>query len=93
MHELRTSKNDEYRMVVSALICLPMTLMRCLVCLAVFGGDGQFETSALIDAMEECKKNNVDVINMSFGGPLPTKSEEEEFRNIHKKGILMIAAG
>ena len=59
----------------------------------VFGGDGTFSTSALVEALQECKDADVDIINMSFGGSLSSKTEEEEFRSLHKKGILLIAAG
>ena len=59
----------------------------------VFGNDGNWAYSSdLIDAVSDCMSNGADVINMSLGGPLPSRLENAVFLQATKSGVLSIAA-
>jgi subtilisin family serine protease len=59
----------------------------------VFGNDGAWAySSTLIDAANKCAAAGANIISMSLGGGLKSRTEEQGFNNLYKNGILSIAA-
>ncbi|MES2017162.1 MAG: S8 family serine peptidase [Pseudomonadota bacterium] len=58
----------------------------------VFGADGWAYSSTLISAANKCAAAGANVISMSLGGPLPSKTELRAFDALAKGGVLSVAA-
>jgi serine protease len=59
----------------------------------VFDGDGWAYSSSLADAVASCEDAGADVINMSLGGPTPSRLEIIAFfKSFYSNGVLPIAA-
>ncbi|MBY6191249.1 S8 family serine peptidase [Microbulbifer agarilyticus] len=59
----------------------------------VFGADGWAYSSSLVAAAEECAANGASVINMSLGGTLKSRTEQNAFADLYaNQNILSIAA-
>jgi subtilisin family serine protease len=59
----------------------------------VFGDSGNWAySSSLIAALDECKSAGANVVNMSLGGPLKSRSEQRAFTQAFNDGVLPIAA-
>lgn len=58
----------------------------------VFGADGWAYSSSLIAAVNECEAHGANVINMSLGGSVKSRTEETGFKNSYARGVLNIAA-
>ncbi len=59
----------------------------------VFGDDGNWAySSSLIAALDECKSAGANVVNMSLGGPLKSRSEQRAFAQAFNDGVLPVAA-
>ncbi len=54
---------------------------------------GQMSTSTLIRAVEACVAGGADVINMSLGGPIASRTEHRFYKRLYnRKNVLLIAA-
>lgn len=59
----------------------------------VFGDSGNWAySSSLIAALDECKSAGANVVNMSLGGPLKSRSEQRAFAQAFNDGVLPVAA-
>lgn len=59
----------------------------------VFGDDGRWAyASSLIGALDECTAAGANVVNMSLGGPLKSRSEQRAFAQAYNQGMLPVAA-
>ncbi|MFD1215890.1 S8 family serine peptidase [Microbulbifer celer] len=59
----------------------------------VFGADGWAYSSDLVAAADECASNGANVINMSLGGTLKSRTEDRAFADLYtNQNILSIAA-
>jgi subtilisin family serine protease len=58
----------------------------------VFGADGWAYSSTLTSAANKCGAAGANVISMSLGGPLPSKTELRAFAALAKSGVLSVAA-
>jgi len=59
----------------------------------VFGDDGTWAySSTLIDAANRCSTAGANIISMSLGGSIKSKTEERAFNTHYSNGILSIAA-
>ena len=58
----------------------------------VFGSDGAFYASDLIEALGSCETAGADVVNMSLGGAGRSDIEEAAFDTAYNDGILPVAA-
>ena len=66
----------------------------------VFGNDTLVEngacgwtySSTLIGALNSCRDAGANVVSMSLGGALKSRTEENAFNNLNKAGVLSIAA-
>ncbi len=64
----------------------------------VFGFDPVTEecpyaySSTLVAALNVCRQNGANVINMSLGGPTPNAFEQQQFQNAFNAGVLSVAA-
>lgn len=59
----------------------------------VFNDNGKWQySSTLSAATQKCKQAGAKVINMSLGGPLPSKSERKNFDQLERDGIISVAA-
>lgn len=60
--------------------------------LKVMDKSGIGNISNIINAIEWCKQNDIDIINMSFGTNTYSKALEDEINSAYESGILLIAA-
>jgi len=60
--------------------------------LKVMDKSGVGKISSIINAIEWCKQNDIDVINMSFGTDTYSRVLEEEINSAYESGILIVAA-
>jgi serine protease len=60
--------------------------------LKVLSGQGFGKTGDIADAIRFAADNGAHVINMSLGGPLPSKIMREAIHYAHKKGVVVVAA-
>lgn len=58
----------------------------------VFGASGWAYSSTLASAANKCGAANANVISMSLGGGMKSRTEETAFNNLQAKGVLSIAA-
>lgn len=58
----------------------------------VFTADGWAYSSTLAAALGECQSAGAKVVNMSLGGPFPSRAEWRAFNAAYQDGILPIAA-
>lgn len=56
------------------------------------GASSQFTASSLVAAMDKCRKEGADVINMSLGGPSSSMVERNKINQLADLGIQLIAA-
>lgn len=56
------------------------------------GSCGWTYSSTLVNALNSCKAAGANVVSMSLGGPLKSRTEELAFNDANKAGILSIAA-
>jgi subtilisin family serine protease len=56
------------------------------------GSCGWTYSSTLVSALNSCKAAGANVVSMSLGGPLKSRTEEQAFNDANKAGILSIAA-
>lgn len=57
-----------------------------------FDEKGRGQISNIIDALERCMENEVQVINMSFGFNKRSRALERAIREVNKSGIILVAA-
>ena len=60
--------------------------------LKVMDKSGVGKISNIINAIEWCKKNGINIINMSFGTDTYSRALEEEINSAYESGILIVAA-
>jgi serine protease len=59
----------------------------------VFGDNGAWAySSSLIAALDRCRQNNANVVNMSLGGSVASQLENTAFTNAYNAGVLSVAA-
>ncbi len=59
----------------------------------VFGNDGTWAySSTLVDAATRCQNGNANVISMSLGGSVSSRTEQNKFQQLLSANILSIAA-
>jgi serine protease len=58
----------------------------------VFNESGWGYSSSLIKAIDTCAKNDANVINMSLGGDISSRTEEDALNGYYNNGVLLIAA-
>lgn len=59
----------------------------------VFGDDGTWAySSTLISALNKCKEAGANVVSMSLGGDIQSRTENQAFANAYAAGILSVAA-
>ena len=59
----------------------------------VFNADGWGYSSSLVAAADTCADNGANVINMSLGGSLKSRTEDQAFADLYaNRGVLSIAA-
>ncbi len=51
-----------------------------------------FNKNDVIKLLKECRVDEVDIINMSFGSPTDSKEVHEQIKLCHEQGIIMIAS-
>jgi serine protease len=60
--------------------------------LKVLGGDGRGSVGGIADAIRYAADEGADVINMSLGGPFPSRVMKKAIEYAHKKGVVIVAA-
>jgi len=60
--------------------------------LKVLGGNGSGSVAGIADAIRYAADNGAKVINMSLGGPFPSKALKNAVAYAHKKGVTVICA-
>ena len=60
--------------------------------LKVLGGNGSGSVAGIADAIRYAADNGAKVINMSLGGPFPSKALKNAVAYAHKKGVVIICA-
>lgn len=60
--------------------------------LRVLGADGSGSVAGIADAIRYAADNGAKVINMSLGGPLPSRVLKKACEYAHKKGVTIVAA-
>ncbi len=60
--------------------------------LRVLDRHGRGNTADIADAIRFAADNGADVINMSLGGPIPSRIMSDAVRYAHRKGVIVIAA-
>ena len=60
--------------------------------LKVLAGDGRGSVAAIANAIRWAADHDADVINMSLGGPLPSKVMAKAVEYAHKKGVTVVCA-
>jgi serine protease len=60
--------------------------------LKVLGGNGSGSVAGIADAIRYAADNGAKVINMSLGGPFPSKALKNAVDYAHKKGVVVICA-
>ncbi|KAB2893930.1 MAG: S8 family serine peptidase, partial [Kofleriaceae bacterium] len=60
--------------------------------LKVLGGNGSGSVAGIADAIRYAADNGARVINMSLGGPFPSKALKNAVAYAHKKGVVVICA-
>ncbi|MFV8749759.1 S8 family peptidase [Nannocystaceae bacterium ST9] len=60
--------------------------------LKVLAGDGRGSVAAIANAIRWAADHDADVINMSLGGPLPSKVMAKAIEYAHKKGVTVVCA-
>ncbi len=60
--------------------------------LKVLSGDGRGSVAAIANAIRWAADHDADVINMSLGGPLPSKVMAKAIEYAHKKGVTVVCA-
>jgi serine protease len=60
--------------------------------LKVLSGDGRGSVAAIANAIRYAADNDADVINMSLGGPLPSRVMAKAVEYAHDKGVTVICA-
>ncbi|MHC3438689.1 S8 family serine peptidase [Natrialbaceae archaeon A-gly3] len=63
-----------------------------LYAVKVLGGDGNGSDSDIAAGIEWCADNDIDVINMSLGGPEPGQVLEDALEYAYERGVLIVAA-
>ncbi|MDX1444245.1 MAG: S8 family serine peptidase, partial [Gammaproteobacteria bacterium] len=58
----------------------------------VFTASGWAYSSSLVDAMLDCEANGANIISMSLGGSMKSRSEDRAFADSYARGVLNIAA-
>lgn len=58
----------------------------------VFGADGWAYSSSLVAAATRCEDAGANVINMSLGGSVKSRTEERYFDQANTRGVLSVAA-
>lgn len=58
----------------------------------VFGADGWAYSSSLVTALNKCVAAGANVINMSLGGSVKSRTEDRAFANAYANGVLSVAA-
>jgi len=71
--------------------CAPSSVALHVV--RVFGNDCRWTyASNLIAALDECESQNARLVNMSLGGGVKSRAEEEAFQAAWDRGVLSVAA-
>ncbi len=60
--------------------------------LKVLGGNGSGSVAGIADAIRYAADNGAKVINMSLGGPFPSKVLKNAVAYAHKKGVVVVCA-
>jgi serine protease len=60
--------------------------------LKVLGGDGRGSVAGIADAIRYAADNGAHVINMSLGGPFPSRVLKKACEYAHGKGVVIVAA-
>ncbi|WNQ09361.1 S8 family peptidase [Paenibacillus aurantius] len=63
-----------------------------LYAVKAFDRNGSAYMSDIIEGIDWCIRNNIQVINMSFGDPTYSESLRDIIRQAYKKGIIMVAS-
>lgn len=63
-----------------------------LISLAAFDEEGNGQVDDVINALEWCYNNNVDIVNMSFSFTIPNDELEAEIKKLNDKDILLVAS-
>ncbi|MCL2918248.1 S8 family serine peptidase [Shewanella litorisediminis] len=58
----------------------------------VFDADGWAYSSSLVAALDKCIDAGANVVNMSLGGPLKSRTEDRAFADAETLGVLSVAA-
>ncbi|MEW6166449.1 MAG: S8 family serine peptidase [Pseudomonadota bacterium] len=59
----------------------------------VFGDDGAWAySSGLVAALDQCRTAGAQVVNMSLGGNIKSRTEERAFQQAYAAGVLSVAA-
>ena len=60
--------------------------------LKVLGADGRGSVAGIADAIRYAADEGADVINMSLGGPFPSRIMKKAIEYAHAKGVVIVAA-
>ena len=58
----------------------------------VFNESGWGYSSSLVKAIETCAQNGANIVNMSLGGPISSRTESDALQELSDDGVLLIAA-